>query len=46
MYYAIIDFGDPDHISPINAIYSVELLLADTHIVPKRWKFLKIDAKF
>ncbi|CAD8050962.1 unnamed protein product [Paramecium sonneborni] len=46
IYYGIIDFGDPDHITPLNAIYQVELLLADPNIVPIRWNFLKIDTKF
>ncbi|CAD8134119.1 unnamed protein product [Paramecium octaurelia] len=46
IYYGIIDFGDPDHITPLNAIYSVELLIADSNVVPKRWSFAKIDTKF
>ncbi|CAD8134352.1 unnamed protein product [Paramecium pentaurelia] len=46
IYYGIIDFGDPDHITPLNAIYQVELLLADSNVIPKRWSFLKIDTKF
>ncbi|CAD8046326.1 unnamed protein product [Paramecium primaurelia] len=46
IYYGIIDFGDPDHVTPLNAIYQVELLLADSNVVPKRWSFLKIDTKF
>ncbi|CAK71099.1 unnamed protein product (macronuclear) [Paramecium tetraurelia] len=46
IYYGIIDFGDPDHITPLNAIYSVELLIADSNVVPKRLSFVKIDTKF
>ncbi|CAD8143398.1 unnamed protein product [Paramecium pentaurelia] len=46
IYYGIIDFGDPDHVTPLNAIYQVELLLADSNVLPKRWSFLKIDTKF
>ncbi|CAD8158856.1 unnamed protein product [Paramecium octaurelia] len=46
IFYGIIDFGDPDHVTPLNAIYQVELLLADSNVVPKRWSFLKIDTKF
>lgn len=40
IYYGIVDFGDPDHIIPLNAVYKAEILIADAHIVPKRWNFL------
>lgn len=45
LYYAIIDFGDPDHMIPISGKYSVELLIADPYYEPKRWTFAQVNCK-
>ncbi len=47
MYYAILDFGDPEHILPFNGLYTVELLIGDQKLVEnKMWRFAKINVDF